>query len=207
MSEREGAEDRIVLIVEDDPSIAELVQQVVEGELGVRTVVAKDGERALALAYEAQPDVVLLDVNLPKVSGLEVARRLKSDPETREVALVAMTSMPEAETIAAGCSDHLAKPFDLDDLIGLVGKHLGFASKIPRTVFQRQDPARQSASGEHIRYGARRLCDIAKELQAKARALCSRAASARLRSVDLVEVAKSHGKQGARTLSRVPRQA
>ncbi len=197
MSEREADQDRIVLIVEDDPSIAELVQCVVEGELGVRTIVAEDGERGLAVAREAKPDVVLLDVNLPRMSGLEVARRLKSDPETQEVALVAMTSMPEAEAIAAGCSDHIEKPFDLDDLTRLVKKHLGVASKIGQSVGQPGTAGRPSASGERLRARARQMCSTAKGLQAKAKALCSRAADARLRSVRLLKVAKLHARQAA----------
>ncbi len=119
------AHDEVVLIVEDDPSIADLVQLVLEDEFGVHAVVAEDGERGLELARKLRPMLVLLDINLPKLSGLDVARLLKADPATRALALVAMTSTSEAETRKAGCSDHLTKPFELDDLADVVGKYLG----------------------------------------------------------------------------------
>ncbi len=197
MGEREDTEDQVVLIVEDDPSIAELVRHVVEGELGVHTLVAEDGERGLALAREARPGVVLLDVHLPKLSGLEVARRLKSDPGTRDLPLVAMTSEPETDTLAAGCSAHLAKPFDLDDLTGLVGKYLDFGSR-PREVASRSEaPISPPVCGERLRLAARRLCIKARTLQARSRALCGRADAARLRSMRLLEVARSQARQAA----------
>jgi two-component system cell cycle response regulator DivK len=117
--------DELVLIVEDDPSIAELVQFVILDELGVRSVVAEDGERGLELARKLRPPLVLLDINLPKLSGLDVARQLKADPSTRALVLVAMTSASEVETRNAGCSDYLAKPFELDELINLAGRYVG----------------------------------------------------------------------------------
>lgn len=129
-----GAHDDFVLIVEDDPSIAEFVQFVLEDEFGVHAVIAQDGEQGLALARTLRPPLVLLDVNLPKLSGLDVARLLRADPATQALALVAMTSTSEIDTRNAGCSDHLAKPFDLDDLTFLVGKYLGFGATVQEAV-------------------------------------------------------------------------
>jgi two-component system, cell cycle response regulator DivK len=122
-----GAHGERVLIVEDDSAIAELVRLVLEDELGVRSVIADDGERGLELARQLKPSVVLLDINLPKLSGLDVARSLKADPSTRSLALVAMTSASEEATREAGCCDHLAKPFEIDELVRLVSRYLDLA--------------------------------------------------------------------------------
>lgn len=137
MSDGGGPHDEIVLIVEDDPSIAELVRFVLEDEFGVHAVVAEDGEQGLELARQLKPPLVLLDINLPKLSGLDVARLLRADPETQALSLVAMTSASETDTRRAGCSDHLAKPFELDDLTNMIGKYLGFAA----TVHEAMSPA------------------------------------------------------------------
>ena len=113
-----GHTDRLlVLVVEDDPDISDLVTDILELDLDVRTTKAEDGERGLEMTKELRPDLVLLDIKLPKISGLEVARRLKADPRTRAIPLIALTSEPRDTTLAAGCDDHIAKPFDILDLV------------------------------------------------------------------------------------------
>ncbi len=113
----EQTDEVLVLVVEDDPDLCDLVVDILELDLGVRASRAEDGERGLELTRELLPDLVLLDVKLPKMSGLEVARRLKADPRTRAIPLVALTSEPRDVTLAAGCDDHIAKPFDILDFV------------------------------------------------------------------------------------------
>jgi two-component system, cell cycle response regulator DivK len=111
-------EPALVLIVEDEPDNQEIVRAVVEDMVGCRAVLASDGQEALSRAAEQAPCLVLLDLMLPKLDGYEVARRLRRDPLTREVPIIAITALarPKDRTraIEAGCNDYVDKPFDLD---------------------------------------------------------------------------------------------
>ncbi len=197
MADGAGVHDELVLIVEDDPSIAELVQFVLEDEFGVHALIAEDGERALALAREFHPLLVLLDVNLPKLSGLEVARLLKADPSTRSLSLVAITSTSETETRRAGCSDYLTKPFDLDDLTDLVGKYLGF----PLTVREVADLSDALARLLELKASAVAWAVRNRDEAAALRAIASRthlrSRAALQRSARLVQVARDRHRLAA----------
>ena len=74
---------RVVLVVEDDPDARRLFEMVAAEEAGLRVVGARDGQEALDRASANRPDIVLLDLMLPRVDGYEVARRLRADPRTR----------------------------------------------------------------------------------------------------------------------------
>jgi CheY-like chemotaxis protein len=113
-----------VLLVEDDFLIRDVIVRTLEIDLGVEVAEAADGALALELAERMRPDLVLLDVNLPKIDGLEVTRRLRSSVTTRSIPVVAVTCAPQADTEAAGCDAHLAKPFDLDDLVAITMAHI-----------------------------------------------------------------------------------
>ena len=107
-----------VLIVEDEPDNQEIVRAVVEEMVGCRAVLASDGLEALDRAAEELPNLVLLDLMLPKLDGYEVARRLKRDPLTRNVPIIAITALARPKdrvrATEAGCDDYVDKPFDLD---------------------------------------------------------------------------------------------
>ncbi len=107
----------LILVVEDDPDLCDLIASVLEDYLEVETVTAGDGEQALELIVKLKPDLVLLDIGLPKLSGLDVAKTVKSDPQTWSIPLVAVTAAPLPETIIAGCDYHFVKPFDLFALV------------------------------------------------------------------------------------------
>ncbi len=128
------ADELLVLVVEDDPDLCELVATILELGLPVRTAKAEDGEQGLELARSLTPSLVLLDIKLPRISGLEVARRLKADPQTRAIPLVAMTSEPRRTTLAAGCDDHVGKPFDVMDLVRMAERYLRPFPKVQATV-------------------------------------------------------------------------
>jgi len=109
-----------VLIVEDEPDNQAIVRAVVEEMVGCCAVVADDGQEALIRISEELPGLVLLDLMLPKLDGYEVARRLKGDPRTRNVPIIAITALArpadKAKALEAGCDDYVDKPFDLDAL-------------------------------------------------------------------------------------------
>jgi len=105
-----------ILLVEDDPDI----QKVVRMSLRLRGVkdilVAEDGEECLAVVAGLNPDVILLDVMMPKLDGYETCKRLKSNPETRDIPVIFLTAKAQQFEIARGMEEgacgYLLKPFD-----------------------------------------------------------------------------------------------
>lgn len=112
-----------VLVVEDEDALAELLQYNLKKE-GFRVSVAADGEEALMLVEERQPDVVILDWMLPKISGIEVCRRLRARQETRNLPIMMLTARgEEADRIRGldtGADDYIVKPFLMKELFARV---------------------------------------------------------------------------------------
>jgi two-component system phosphate regulon response regulator PhoB len=112
-----------VLVVEDEDALAELLQYNLKKE-GFRVTVAADGEEAMILVDERQPDLILLDWMLPKVSGIEVCRRLRSRQETRNIPIILLTARgEEADRIRGldtGADDYIVKPFLMKELFARV---------------------------------------------------------------------------------------
>ncbi len=107
-----------VLVVDDDFAVAEVHRAYVEGVAGFSVVaVAHTGAQALHAAHELRPDLVLLDIHLPDMSGLEVLRRLRSRDDGADLDILAITAAREVETVrtamAGGVTDYLIKPFPL----------------------------------------------------------------------------------------------
>ena len=89
---------------------------------------AEDGVQGLELAAREKPAIILLDINLPEMDGYEVARRLKSDPQTASIPLIALTahalSKDRDKALAAGCDDYATKPVDFTALLRLMRRML-----------------------------------------------------------------------------------
>jgi diguanylate cyclase (GGDEF)-like protein len=125
-----------ILIVDDEPDIAGLVSINLEAE-GYDCHVASRGDDALDLALKVRPDLVVLDLMLPGVDGVEVCRQLRKDPRTATVAIIMLTarSLP-ADRIAgleAGADDYVDKPFDVDELVARVHTSLRRARHLRAT--------------------------------------------------------------------------
>ncbi len=109
-----------VLIVDDETDLASLVEFNLK-QAGLETSVALTGAQALQLASGRVPDVVLLDLMLPDISGKEVCRRLRADPRTREVPIVMLTARGEesdrVEGFEVGADDYVTKPFSPRELV------------------------------------------------------------------------------------------
>ena len=109
-----------ILIVDDEPAIRELEHSTL-GELGHQVIEAGTGAEALQLTREQQPDLVLLDIVLPDVSGIEVCRQLRAAKETRDIRIIVVsgadTKRALEESIIAGADDFLAKPIDTLELM------------------------------------------------------------------------------------------
>ncbi len=108
-----------VLVVEDEDALATLLQYNLEKE-GYDVALAQDGEEALMLVDERLPDLVVLDWMLPKVSGIEVCRRLRSRAETRNVPIILLTARGEETDrirgLDTGADDYVVKPFSMSEL-------------------------------------------------------------------------------------------
>lgn len=107
------------LIVEDEPAVVELLRYNLVKE-GYEVATATDGEEALLLIEERQPDIVLLDWMLPKLAGIEVARRLRSRAQTRNLPIIMLTARAEETDrirgLDIGADDYLTKPFSMSEL-------------------------------------------------------------------------------------------
>ncbi len=110
-----------VLVVDDNPQQLELLLAYMEELPEVETISAMDGAEALAAIENARPDLILLDLMIPKVSGFEVCRRLKNNPETRDIGIVMVTALAEMGDIErgveCGTDDFLTKPVNRIELI------------------------------------------------------------------------------------------
>jgi two-component system, OmpR family, response regulator ResD len=111
-----------VLVVEDEPTIAEIVARYLE-RAGYETRIAMDGPAALAAAFERRPDLVVLDIMLPEVDGLEVMRRLHAQLEPRVSVILLTAKGEEADRVAGlrlGADDYVVKPFSPTELVARV---------------------------------------------------------------------------------------
>ena len=113
-----------ILIVEDEEPIARLVSEAMKRH-GYTCNIAYDGDEALNAAFELIPDMIILDVMLPRLDGFEVARRLKNDRSTKDIPIIMLTARREEEDVlagfSAGASDYVRKPFSVSELAARVG--------------------------------------------------------------------------------------
>ncbi len=132
----------MVLIVEDEPDLQAVLDYNLRRE-GLRTAVASRGAEALELARREQPDLVLLDLMLPDISGTDVCRELKRHPSTARAAVVMLTAKgEEVDRIVGfelGADDYVVKPFSLRELILRV-----------KAVLRRAEPAAETAERIHV---------------------------------------------------------
>jgi two-component system phosphate regulon response regulator PhoB len=112
-----------ILVVEDEEALATLINYNL-GKEGYRVVLCADGEEALILIDEKQPDIILLDWMLPTVSGIEVCRRLRQRAETRNVPIIMLTARGEENDrirgLDTGADDYVVKPFSMSELTARV---------------------------------------------------------------------------------------
>src|SRR5437763_1945970 len=109
-----------ILVAEDEGALVTLLRYNLERE-GYRVLEARDGEEALLVAAEEQPDLVVLDWMLPQLSGIEVCRRLRGRQETRNVPIIMLTARGEESDrirgLDTGADDYLTKPFSMTELL------------------------------------------------------------------------------------------
>lgn len=115
----------VILVVDDNPTNLKLVADVLEFE-GHTVMKAVDAEDAMEKIKQSMPDLILMDIALPGMDGLTLTRRLKSDPATRRVHIVALTAFAmkgdDQKALAAGCDGYITKPIDTRKLPGQVAE-------------------------------------------------------------------------------------
>lgn len=114
-----------VLVVEDAPEVLRVLERTIS-ESGYTVLTANDGDAALAVALDQRPDLVILDVGLPRLNGYEVARELRSRAFTNPILMLTARGAvsDKVEGLDAGADDYLAKPFDHDELLARVRAQL-----------------------------------------------------------------------------------
>ena len=120
-----------VLVVEDNPANMTLAVFLLESA-GHTVLSATNAEAGLTLAREEQPDLILMDIQLPGMDGLEATRLLKQDDATRGIPVIALTALAmkgdEERIRAAGCDGYIAKPLAYKDFLAIVSARLGTPS-------------------------------------------------------------------------------
>lgn len=126
-SEATGTAPKLILIVEDNELNMKLFHDLLEAH-GYATLQTRNGKEALQIAREHHPDLILMDIQLPEVSGLEVTRWLKADEELRSIPVIAVTAFAmkgdEEKIREGGCEDYIAKPISVSKFIEAVQRFL-----------------------------------------------------------------------------------
>jgi CheY-like chemotaxis protein len=113
---------RILYVEDNDDNVYMLKNRLTRA--GFTVIIATDGVQGVAMAASEQPDLILMDLTLPNIDGEEATRRIKADPATRSIPVIALTAnaMPEdrEKALAAGCDDFDTKPVELPRLLGKI---------------------------------------------------------------------------------------
>src|SRR3954453_16760897 len=128
MQRQNSPEPKTVLIVEDNELNMKLWSDVLEAQ-GYGLFKTAFGIEALAIARDHQPNLILLDIRLPDISGFDVARRLKADEATRAIPVIALTAFAQAEhqreALESGCDGYISKPVNVVSFLETVESWLG----------------------------------------------------------------------------------
>lgn len=116
-----------ILVVEDNYDNMTLITDVLDS-LDYEVIPAKDGEEGVAFAKVHQPDLILMDLSLPRMDGWTATRHIKADPEMALIPIIALTAHAMAgdrdRALAAGCNDYLSKPINIRELANKLVQHL-----------------------------------------------------------------------------------
>lgn len=118
------------ILMVDDSCTARLVNRMIFSQrTNYELISASDGKEAVEKAHEVRPDIILMDVVMPRMTGLEACRALKKDKETQKIPVILLTTRGEEQYVqegyASGCSDYLTKPVNDAELLDLLKAYLG----------------------------------------------------------------------------------
>jgi two-component system, cell cycle response regulator DivK len=119
--------NRRILVVEDQEDNRRILRDLLTSR-GYDLVEAEDGEKALAMAEDRSPDLILMDVQIPLIDGYEVTRRLKANPALRAIPIIVVTSYAlsgdESKARAAGCNAYVSKPYSARQLLAKIQEYI-----------------------------------------------------------------------------------
>lgn len=119
-----------ILIVDDEPVNLQVLRQILQQDY--QLIFARDGEKALAIAHSELPQLILLDIMMPGLTGIETCKRLKQDPATQNIPVIFVTALAddrdEAEGFAAGCVDYITKPVSTPIVLARIKTHLSLVN-------------------------------------------------------------------------------
>jgi two-component system cell cycle response regulator DivK len=157
---RQPATPRRILIVEDNELNLKLLADLLEYQ-GYAITVSALGEAAIDLALKEQPDLILLDIKLPDIVGTEVASRLKADPRTSEIPIIAVTAYAmqgdRGDILASGCDAYVPKPIRIPEFLELVARYLGPSKGRPSGIANRRSGGDRRQRSSDRRVGERRV--------------------------------------------------
>jgi CheY-like chemotaxis protein len=124
--------EKRILLVEDEQGNIDVVQNILELMFNQHTLlIARDGHEAIKLAYEEKPDLILMDLGIPKLDGWEVTRSLKSNENFRDTPILAVTAHAmvgdRERALKAGCDDYFPKPIEVDEFVDFMRPYLTIA--------------------------------------------------------------------------------
>jgi two-component system cell cycle response regulator DivK len=125
MNEQTTEAAKTILVVEDYADTREMVRRFLEAK-GYRVLEGANGEEAITAALSERPDLILMDLSLPKLDGLAATRRIREQAGLGQTPIVAVSAHDtadfHAEALAAGCNEYVTKPIDFDQLVTLLGR-------------------------------------------------------------------------------------
>ncbi len=135
------AEKGVILIVDDTPTNLDVLLDLLEAE-GFKVVIAEDGERAIALAEYAPPDLILLDILMPGIDGFETCRRLKANSTTQEIPIIFLTAVSDnvdkVKGLNLGAVDYITKPLDHEEVLARINTHFRLQNLTKRLTEQNE---------------------------------------------------------------------
>jgi two-component system cell cycle response regulator DivK len=158
--EPEQSAARRILIVEDNALNLKLLADLLDYK-GYSIAVTGLGESAIDIACQQLPDLILLDIQLPDISGTEVALRLKADPRTRAIPIIAVTAFAmsgeRANILASGCDDYVAKPIRLLEFLELVARYASRPRERPSGIADLRSGRKRRQRSSDRSLGERRV--------------------------------------------------
>ena len=120
---------KTVLVVDDSSTALMMTQMILSEHTQYQVETAQDGEQAVAVAQSAKPDLILMDVVMPRMNGFEACRELRRLDATKAIPVILLTTRGEEDCVtegfSSGCNDYLTKPVDPDELIALLYNYIG----------------------------------------------------------------------------------
>jgi DNA-binding response OmpR family regulator len=117
------------ILLVDDAKTSLMMEQMILSRGAYEFITAKDGQEAVEMAAAEHPDLILMDIVMPKLDGLQACKQIREQDETSEIPIIMVTTRGEAANVEKGfengCSDYVSKPINANELLSKVKKHLG----------------------------------------------------------------------------------